>query len=62
MTDRRDMDGLTRGFLISGLTLIVLIVLVYGSDVFVPLAVAMLIWFLINAIAAGMRNTGYRVR
>lgn len=50
------MDGLTRGFLISGLTLIALVLLVYGSDVFVPLAVAILIWFLINAIAAGFKR------
>ncbi len=43
-----------RGFLISALALIALILLVNGSDVFVPLAVAMLIWFLINAIATGI--------
>ncbi|MDA7946757.1 MAG: AI-2E family transporter [Hyphomicrobiaceae bacterium] len=50
------MDTLTRAFLISGLALIALILLVNGSDVFVPLAVAMLVWFLINAIATGIKR------
>jgi len=56
LTSQKDTDGLTRGFLISGLALIALILLVYGADVFVPLAVAILIWFLINAIAAGFKR------
>lgn len=56
LIERRDMDGLMRGFLISALALIALVLLVNGADVFVPLAVAMLVWFLINAIANGIRR------
>ena len=45
-------DRLTTAFLVAGLILVATIFLVYGSGIFVPLAVALLVWFLINAVAA----------
>lgn len=50
------MDGLIRSFLISGLVLLTLALMVYGAGVLIPLAVAFLIWFLINAIATGFQR------
>ena len=49
-------DGLTRAFLISGLLAFATVLMVHGASVFVPLAIAMLIWFLINAIAGGIQQ------
>ncbi len=48
--------------MISGLALITLVLLVNGSEVFVPLAVALLIWFLINAIATGFNRIPFAGR
>jgi len=42
---------LNAAFCIAGLILIVLVLLVYGAGVFIPLAVALLLWFFINALA-----------
>lgn len=42
---------LANAFFISGLFLFVLALLVYGSRVLIPLAVALLLWFFINALA-----------
>ena len=50
------MDGLTKTFLVSGLILFAVILLVYGSGVLIPLAIGLLIWFLINAIASGFQR------
>lgn len=49
-------DPLTRAFLISGLIFFAAILLTYGSGVLVPLAIALLIWFLINAVAGGFQR------
>jgi AI-2 transport protein TqsA len=51
------LDGLTKSFIVSGLSLFTVILLVYGASVLVPLALAILIWFLINAVAAGFQST-----
>ncbi|MHA1164398.1 MAG: AI-2E family transporter [Alphaproteobacteria bacterium] len=50
------MDGLTKTFLVSALVLLSVILLIYGSGVLVPLAIGLLIWFLINAIAGGFQR------
>jgi len=58
------MDGLTKAFLVSALVLLAAILLVYGAGVLVPLAIALLIWFLINAIASGFQRlsvAGYTI-
>jgi len=49
-------DGLTRTFLVAGLILIIVVFLDYGSGIFIPLAVALLVWFLINAMAASYQK------
>ncbi len=50
------LEGLTKTFLIAGLVLLAVIFLVFGSGVLVPLAIALLIWFLINAMAKGFQR------
>jgi len=47
---------LTKAFLISGLLLFVAVLLVYGAGVLIPLAVALLLWFFINALAKGYQR------
>lgn len=47
---------LTRAFLIAGLVLFVVVLLVYGAGVLIPLAVALLLWFFINALAKGYQR------
>jgi AI-2 transport protein TqsA len=42
---------LVRSFLIAALAVIGVIVLVYGAGILIPLAVALLIWMFINALA-----------
>jgi len=59
MAKSDQLDGLTRTFLIAGLVLLAVILLVYGSGVLVPLAIALLIWFLINAIAGGFQRISF---
>ena len=49
-------DRLMTAFLVAGLILVATIFLVYGSGIFIPLAVALLIWFLINAVAASYQK------
>ena len=49
-TDARTQP-LIRAFLISGLILFSIILLIFGSNVLIPLAVALLVWFFINALA-----------
>ena len=49
-------DGLTKTFLFSALVLLAAILLIYGSGVLIPLAIGLLIWFLINAIAGGFQK------
>lgn len=56
MAKMSSADGLTKTFLVSGLIVLAVILLVYGSSVLVPLAIALLIWFLINAIARGFQR------
>ena len=48
--------ALTKVFLIAGLLLSVIVLLVYGAGVLVPLAVALLLWFFINALAKGYQR------
>ncbi|MCP4779694.1 MAG: AI-2E family transporter [Hyphomicrobium sp.] len=48
--------ALTKVFLIAGLLLSVVVLLVYGAGVLVPLAVALLLWFFINALANGYQR------
>jgi AI-2 transport protein TqsA len=48
--------ALTKVFLIAGLLLSVVVLLVYGAGVLVPLAVALLLWFFINALAKGYQR------
>ncbi len=50
------MPGLTKAFLISGLVLFASILLAQGSSVLIQLAVALLVWFLINAVANGIQR------
>lgn len=57
MVKSQKLDGLTKSFIVSGLSLFTVILLVYGASVLVPLALAILIWFLINAVAAGFQST-----
>ena len=59
MANPDQLDGLTRTFLIASLVLLAVILLVYGSGVLIPLAVALLIWFLINAIASGFQRISF---
>ena len=47
---------LTKAFLIAGLLLSVVVLLVYGAGVLIPLAVALLLWFFINALANGYQR------
>lgn len=47
---------LIKAFCIAGLILIVLVLLVYGAGVFIPLAVALLLWFFINALAKAFQR------
>ena len=49
-------DRLTKTFLVAGLVLVTVIFLDYGSGIFIPLAVALLVWFLINAVAASYQK------
>ena len=56
MAKQNNLDGLIKSFLISGLVLFTVVLLVYGAGVLVPLAMAILIWFLINAVAAGFQR------
>jgi len=53
------IDGLTKTFLVSGLVVLAAIVLIYGSGVLIPLAIALLVWFLINAIASGFQRISF---
>lgn len=45
------MDVLAKTVLILGLVALILFFLVYGAGIFIPLAVALLLWFFINALA-----------
>lgn len=56
MSEKPSSDMLTRSFLVSGLVMLATVALVYGSGVLVPLAIAFLIWFLINAISRGFQK------
>ena len=47
---------LTKAFLVTGLLLFIVVLLVYGSGVLIPLAVALLLWFFINALAKGYQR------
>jgi AI-2 transport protein TqsA len=47
---------LAKAFFIAGLLLSVVALLVYGAGVFIPLAVALLLWFFINALAKGYQR------
>lgn len=58
MKVKADLDTLTKAFLISGLVCLTVMLLVYGAGIFVPLAIALLIWFLINAVARGYQRLG----
>jgi len=53
------MDGLTKAFFVSALVLLAAVVLYYGSGVLIPLAIALLVWFLINAIASGFQRISF---
>lgn len=50
------MPSLTKAFLISGLVLFAAILLAQGASVLIQLAVALLVWFLINAVANGIQK------
>lgn len=56
MPDNPKADILMRSFVVSGLVILAVVALVYGSGVLVPLAIAVLIWFLINAISGGFQK------
>ena len=47
---------LTKAFLVSGLILFSAVLIAYGSNVLIPLAVALLVWFFINALAKAYRQ------
>ncbi|MGD9195756.1 MAG: hypothetical protein PVH10_06935, partial [Methyloceanibacter sp.] len=47
---------LTKAFLVSGLILFSVVLVAYGSNVLIPLAVALLVWFFINALAKAYRQ------
>ena len=49
-------DRLGKSFLIAGLIFFTVLMLVYGASILVPFAVALLIWFLINAAAGGLQS------
>lgn len=50
------MPGLTKAFLISGLTLFAALLLYWGSTILIQLAVALLVWLLINVVARGIQK------
>lgn len=50
------LSTLIKAFCIVSLILIVLVLLVYGAGVFIPLAVALLLWFFINALAKAFQR------
>jgi len=50
------IDGLTKAFLVFGLILFSAILLYYGAGVLIPLAIALLVWFLINALTTGFQR------
>lgn len=54
----RDMHErpLTKAFLVAGLILFSVVLVAYGSNVLIPLAVALLVWFFINALAKAYRR------
>lgn len=56
MNKQEKMDGLIKSFLVSCLVLLTLALMVFGAGVLIPLAVAILIWFLINAVANGFQK------
>ncbi len=47
---------LTKTFLVSGLLFLTVLFLVYGAGVLIPVAIALLVWFLLNAMANGYRK------
>ena len=49
--ERRRSSYLARAFYIAGLALVAVLALTYFSGILVPLAVALLMWFFINALA-----------
>jgi len=59
MAEPARTDRLTRTFLVAGLVLIIVVFLDYGSGIFIPLAVALLVWFLINAVAASYQKLSF---
>jgi predicted PurR-regulated permease PerM len=64
MAEPISTDRLTRTFFVVGLILVAVIFLDYGSGIFIPLAVALLVWFLINAVAASYQRVslgGFRL-
>ena len=54
------MDTLTKTVLILALVALVLFFLVYGASIFIPLAVALLVWFFLNALAEAYRRAAAR--
>jgi len=56
LNKQNNNDGLIRSFLIFGLVLFTVILMVYGAGVLMPLAMAVLIWFLINAVASSFQR------
>ena len=56
MTPPQPLALLTKTFLVSGLLLLAVIFLVQGAGVLIPVAIALLVWFLLNAMANGYRR------
>jgi AI-2 transport protein TqsA len=54
------MDALTKTVLILALVALVAFFLVYGASIFIPLAVALLLWFFLNALAGAYRRVSAR--
>jgi predicted PurR-regulated permease PerM len=50
------MDTLTKTVLILALVAMILVFLVFGAAILIPLAVALLLWFFINALADAFRR------
>lgn len=50
------MDALTKTVLILALVGLILVFLIFGASILIPLAVALLLWFFINALADAYRR------
>lgn len=51
LTQQSDTQRLLSACLIAGLVALTVLLLIYGANILVPLAIALLVWFFLNALA-----------